>query len=353
MPKRDDYMKKLLTLTLGGKENPSSNFRVRQYYNLLKKDSWDITEFNLKTIFYPEFSKNLFFHYFFKVSGIYFLGSYLQKRKLNSLLKEADLIWINKYCIEEIDLSMAKAPIVQDIDDAIFYNSNKNFKYTLAHATHLFVGNNFLKDEILKIKNIPIDVIPTSINLELYPKNQTKISNFTIGWIGSPYTNKYLIKIKDPINKFLEQTNSELLIISDKLTDFEGIFTKKCNLIYWDESKYINDLDKISIGLMPLDNTNWEKGKCSFKMLQYMALHKAVIVSPVGLNKEILDKYNCGASAITDDQWFDSLMYFYQNQLITSELGNNGRLGIEAEYSTNDNYKKIASVFHQLINHGT
>ncbi|WP_413531811.1 glycosyltransferase [Empedobacter brevis] len=337
---------KILCLTQGGKESPSANFRIRQYKDLFKKDGWSISEFKLKNLYYPQFSRNIYIHYLIKLLGIYYVFKKISKLKLNKKIHNSDIIWINKYAIKLVELHKYKNKIIiQDIDDAVFYNASDNFNYTLNYANHLLVGNNFLAQEIEKIKKVNYDVISTAIDLDSYPKKQSFGDKFIIGWIGSPYTNKYLIEIKDSINQFLTEYDSELYIISDRFEDFKGVFTKNCKLIKWEENNYIENLNKITVGLMPLSNSNWEKGKCSFKMLQYMACFKPVLVSPVGMNKEILEKYDCGISANNAKDWYNNLLTLYKDKNLSENLGKNGRLAIEDEYSVESNYKKIKQIF--------
>jgi glycosyltransferase involved in cell wall biosynthesis len=105
----------------------------------------------------------------------------------------------------------------------------------------------------------------------------------------------------------------------------------------------------MDIGLMPLPNNEWTKGKCSFKMLQYMACCIPVIVSPVGMNSEVLALGEVGLGANSPSDWYEALVFFYKNRSLGHNFGKNGRQVVEDNFNQKVICQKLAKVFQDLI----
>ena len=104
----------------------------------------------------------------------------------------------------------------------------------------------------------------------------------------------------------------------------------------------------MSVGIMPLDDTPWTRGKCSFKMLQYMAVGLPVIVSPVGMNVDVLAKGQVGFSAQSQDQWYQALETLYKDHQLQRQLGNNGRAVIEQFYDADKIAVNLADIYKAI-----
>ena len=115
----------------------------------------------------------------------------------------------------------------------------------------------------------------------------------------------------------------------------------------WDKASEISDLSTFNIGVMPLDETHWAKGKCGFKALQYMALEIAPIISPIGVNSDIVTHGKDGFLCTTSDEWKTHLIKLIESQSLRNELGKNAYVKIKSCYSVNanyPNYKKLLNV---------
>ncbi len=108
-------------------------------------------------------------------------------------------------------------------------------------------------------------------------------------------------------------------------------------------------MQAMDVGLMPLMDNTWARGKCSFKMLQYMSCSLPVIVSPVGMNAEVLELGTLGLPAITDDDWCQALEFFYGHEQLRYEYGCNGRMVVEQFFSRKVISEKIIQIFRQLV----
>lgn len=263
-----------------------------------------------------------------------------------------DIIWQNRLLHSHHFFweSKLSKPVVFDFDDAIWLNEGeKQVIKKISQSAMIFAGNDFLADYAQKFNKNTV-IIPTTIDTnKLFPlKKQTNF--FTIGWIGTESNFKYLEIIKAPILQFISQ-NSEarIVIISSKKPPQFNFNNKQIIFRPWDGEKENEMINEFSVGLMPLEETNWTRGKCSYKMLQYMACGKPVIVSPVGTNKEIIKAGNIGYVALKEYDWINALKEIKNNTQDAEEKGINGRNIIEKKYSCEVMTPKILGYFKSLL----
>jgi glycosyltransferase involved in cell wall biosynthesis len=135
-----------------------------------------------------------------------------------------------------------------------------------------------------------------------------------------------------------------LRIIADRKWISPKIPPDRIDFIPWSRQIEIEALHEMTIGIMPLEDNEWTRGKCSFKMLQYMAVGLPVIVSPAGMNKEVLEKGLVGIAASTGSQWYQALEHLYKNRGECGTMGLNGRKVVEQFYSTQVTGSQIAQI---------
>jgi glycosyltransferase involved in cell wall biosynthesis len=353
---------RVLVLTKYGNKGASSRYRVYQFINNLNQ--FDI-HFDIQPLISDELLSGKYKNGKYNLLGI--MGSIF--RRIITLINKGkyDLLWIQKELLPwlpkqlEILLLKGKVPYIIDFDDAEFlkYNNQTSLimKYlfnrkieTLVRGTSgVIVGNGFLKNSF-EIYNENIYVIPTVIDLSKYPKapslNQSK-SKLVIGWIGSPSTQKYLNLIKDVLGDLVEKFDVKIHLIGANDTGFDH---ESFEEIRWSEDTYLDSLSKIDIGIMPLLDTEWERGKCGFKLLQYMGMHKPVIASPIGVNNDIVDSGVNGFLAGTIDEWKIALEVLIKNPNLREEMGLKGREKVEANYSIDGASKQILNVLDRFRN---
>ncbi|MDM8542149.1 glycosyltransferase family 4 protein [Desulfococcaceae bacterium HSG9] len=333
---------KILLLSRFGRLGASSRIRSYQYISYLKQHGIDITVSPLLGDTY------LSDFYFGKANHIK-ARIYPYLFRILSLLKSYrfDLLWIEKElfpwlpCLGELLLTYAKIPYVVDYDDAIFhrYDSHSN-KYIqtflgnkidviMRHANLVIVGNDYLLQHAKYAGAKYVKYLPTVVDLKKYRVKQIKNGLFTIGWIGTPITVKYLEFIRPALSELFQDNRSHLVTIG---AEFSGMESNYVTNVSWSEDSEISDVQKFDVGIMPLPDNLWAKGKCGYKLIQYMACGKPVIASPVGVNSKIVEHGVNGFLANSKEEWISALTLLRDNPELRKKMGEAGRKKVEKEY---------------------
>lgn len=247
--------------------------------------------------------------------------------------------------------------IIVDYDDAVFHNYDKNTWIGRLNQSKLnsiiklsdcvITGSPYLTDYCKRLNRNVIE-IPTSIDLEEYKLEVTEVNKynpFTIGWIGSKSTSSHLNIILPVLLNFAEKFDAKIKLIGyDKELN---LVNDNVLLVDWIEGRDYDFLKDIHIGVMPLINEDFEKGKCGFKLIQYMASAKPFIATPLEANLKI-DKNHENLFAETDEDWFLALEQVYNNYAQFKEVGLNNRLVAEQYYSIQSNAKLYIDAFKKL-----
>ncbi|MFW5758664.1 MAG: glycosyltransferase family 4 protein, partial [Bacteroidota bacterium] len=255
------------------------------------------------------------------------------------------------------------AKMVLDFDDSIWLkdvsNGNKKLaflkkpsktKHLVAMANACIVGNQYLADYTSKY-NQNVFVVPTTIDTVQYQgikKNNTN-QKICIGWTGSSTTLKHFSLAVPFLQKLKDKYGNGICfrVISDQ--PYEGSLPDLEN-IRWSREKEIEDLNVIDIGIMPLPNDPWSKGKCGFKGLQYMALEIPAVMSPVGVNNDIITHGLNGFLAKDEKQWIEILSKLIENKDLRERTGAEGRKTVEEKYSYDSQKDRYVRIFQNLIN---
>ena len=233
---------------------------------------------------------------------------------------------------------IAKKKIIYDFDDAIWIKNTSNpwiswFKnpektsLICIWSSMIYVGNQYLADYAIQ-HNENVVIIPTTIDTE-HHHNITKkhVKNKTggavcIGWTGSHSTLPYLKDIVGALKEIQQKHNVYFKIIADQIPKGLNIpfdFEK------WNVVREIDQLRDIDIGIMPLPNEEWAKGKCAFKALQYLSLGIPCVASPVGANKNVVLQNQTGLLAETKNEWIEALEHLLLDHTLRIRLGKAGR----------------------------
>lgn len=344
--------------------SPSQRYRFEQYLNYFKSEGfdWELSEIII------EKDDKIFYN-----PGNYFAKAVILLKsifiRLNDLrrAKHFDVIFIQR---EALLLGSSyfekqfykKNKVVFDFDDSIWLldtsPENKKFEFlknpnktkiNIAHAHSIITGNSFLAN-YAKQFNQNTCIIPTTIDSDFHiPKpelrNKEKI---VIGWSGSISTIKHfeiaIPALKEIQNKYPNQI--EIHVIGQGSYSHPEINVISKN---WSAQTEVDDLNSFDIGIMPLPNDEWVKGKCGLKGLSYMACEVATIMSNVGVNSEIIEQGKNGFLAESQQDWVRYLSELIENPDLRHKLGNAGRETVVKNYSVNANKVKYLEVLKSLI----
>ncbi|WP_433779236.1 glycosyltransferase family 4 protein [Flavobacterium anhuiense] len=331
---------KILFLSKYNRDGASSRYRfynyrpyfdknnIEYYFKPLLDDKYILNLYNnnKKSVAVQRFSSVL--------KRFYFL--IFQYSKYDLIVIEKELFPNMPYIVEKLLLRGKK--YVLDFDDyiATSYKLNplkrvffKNKIDKLARgAKFVTVGNHWYFNEI---KSDNLIYLPTVINLENYPKvkQEYRTSKITIVWIGSFSTGKYLQIVVPTLQKLSQKYAVKLKVIGVDI----AIEEVDVELVDWKESTESDELLSSDIGIMPLEDTMWENGKCGFKLVQYMACGLPVIASAAPANKEIIDDGKNGFIINSQNEWYDAFEKLILNASLREQFGKSGRQKIENKYS--------------------
>lgn len=314
----------------GGKNDPSSRFRVRQLIPYLKNYGIYIDEFISPVNKYPP--ANRFLRPFWGAAILPMrIPQLIKGRFYDVTLLQRELV-STLYSLERLTCK----PRVLDVDDAIFLHRDGQFIKKITKVSDLIIcGNDYLADNFSNW-HANVKVLPTSVDTNIfYPKPKTNITQPIIGWIGTSSNMRYLKKIEIPLARVLKLYPQVLLrIVTDRFPDLPLLPSNQIDFIPWTSGSEVDLINSFSIGIMPLSNGDWERGKCSFKMLQYMACAIPVIVSPVGMNIDVLRMGDIGLAAESDDDWISSIIMLLNTPIVAQKMGLAGREVVLKYFST-------------------
>lgn len=244
---------------------------------------------------------------------------------------------------------------IVDYDDAIFHNydvarnplvrwlfSNK-IKRVIRFADTVVVGNLYLHDMATLFGAKRVVIIPTVVDTDRYPVRKASADKtFTIGWIGSPITFKYLTFLRPVFSKLIKKYNFRIVYVGSGST----LNLPNEEFIPWSEKTETEIIGQFDVGIMPLEDNIWERGKCGYKLIQYMACGVPVVGTPIGANRQIIrDGYN-GFHATTPEEWENAFVSFLKSdEMERQTMGLNGRRLVEEKYSL----KRFQSTWLNLL----
>jgi glycosyltransferase involved in cell wall biosynthesis len=243
--------------------------------------------------------------------------------------------------------SRTGVPMIFDFDDAIFvpYVSPSNGYLSYLKfpgktraicrlSAHVMAGNPYLAEYARQV-NDNVTIIPTTIDTDKYsiaqPYSREGAGSVpVIGWSGSFSTVQHLDTLRGALQRLARQERFKLCVIGTPRYDLDGV---EVEALPWRAATELDDLSAIDIGVMPLPDDQWSKGKCGLKALQYMALGIPTICSPVGVNSEIIHEGENGLLAGSEDEWVEKLALLLRSPDLRCRLGAAGRATVEQKYS--------------------
>lgn len=363
-------MKKILFVAAHRPDRSASQrFRFEQYFTFLERNGYKCE------ISYLLSAKD---DRIFYARGQYFGKAFILLKSIFKRVKDVfranqyDLIFIQREAFMlgtsffERRLSKSKAKLIFDFDDAIWINqqtdasANKNFLWLkrpsktseiIEVADLVFAGNRYLMDYALRFNPNTV-IIPTTLDTEKYKPSpsQKQTGTVCIGWSGSHTTIEHFTFILPVLRRLKKifQDKIEFKVVGDK-----NFAVKDLELqgISWNLEGEITELSTFDIGIMPLPDEPWTKGKCGFKGLLYMSMGIPAVMSPVGVNSEIIEDGVNGFLANSESEWVDKLSLLIENESLRKSMGEKGRQTVEEKYSVHAYQYQYLSYFDKLTSH--
>lgn len=330
--------------------SPSQRFRFEQFQPVLEGDGWlidyaHVLDADGDRVLYSEGSL------YSKVNVL--AKGWLTRFKDIARAKDYDVIFIQREAFIfgstffERRFARSGAAIVYDFDDAIWKldvsDANKKFGWLkgtnktsklIGLADLVLAGNGYLAD-YARAYNNNVLVLPTVIDTDYFkPHPSENTEQITIGWTGSQTTVKHL-NLAMPVLKELKEKYADkirVLVIGERPPSENGI---EIEYIRWNQEAEVDQLNQIDIGIMPLPDDEWARGKCGFKGIQYMSVGKPTIMSAVGVNPEIIEHGENGYLIYSDHEWSERLTALIEDEKLRTQFGMAGRKTIEERYSVN------------------
>jgi glycosyltransferase involved in cell wall biosynthesis len=245
---------------------------------------------------------------------------------------------------------VCKSPRVLDVDDAIFLRRHGRAARRLASLVETVICGNAFLAEWFSRWHKRVAVIPTAVDTRRFRPAPDAREAGLIGWSGTSSNFPYLLGIEAAIARVLQaRSHSHLCVVADRPPPFRQLDPARVSFIRWREASEVKAIQRLAVGLMPLDNSDWCRGKCSLKALTYLACGVPVVVSPVGMNVEILACGRVGLPAGNEDEWVESIVSLLDAESEARRMGELGRAVVEAYYSSAVVAAELARVLNRTL----
>jgi glycosyltransferase involved in cell wall biosynthesis len=323
-----------------GKHVPSARFRVRQYRDGLREQGIELREFPASWGAYPPASSALRPGW-----GIASVAS-----RIPAILRsfDADVTLLQREMVSSLATleGWTHAPRVLDVDDAIFLLKGGSAARRLSRlCDSVICGNQYLADHF-SAWNSNVVVIPTAVDTERFrPAHRAAREEIVIGWSGSSNAFGDLERIQPALAAVLRKhPQTRFVAMANQRPRLPELPDGRFEFVPWSEGAEVATLQGFDVGLMPLEDTEWNRGKCSYKLLLYMACGTAAVVSPVGMNQDVLRLGKVALPAAQAEDWFSAL-----DRLVT-DPGERGAMGMTARAAAVQHYG-LGAVVPRLADH--
>ena len=331
--------------------SPSQRYRIEQFLPALEKNK---LTYDYEYLLSESMDKQFYTSGAFFLKGIIVLKSllkllaitFLRARKFRYVFVQREAFMLGTAFFEKAIAKRSK--LIFDFDDSIWManvsEANKKLAFLknpskikqIIQAAHVnIVGNHFLQDYAKQFSE-SVELIPTCIDTNAYnrssPLSPKTDNTVCIGWSGSQTTIEHF-KLAIPLLEAIKKKYGNRIyfkVIGDASYQHKEL---EINGVEWTKETEIKELEEIDIGIMPLPNDEWSKGKCGLKGLVYMSMEIPSVLAAVGVNKEIIFDQENGFLCSTDESWVKKLSLLIENKELRQKLGEAGRKTVLKEYS--------------------
>lgn len=305
-----------------------------------------------------------------RANPIRVLTAYLDRYAAMGRSENVGLIWLHYEALPYMPWLLEKRvfasglPIIFDIDDAIFHRYDQKpivrrflgnkIDLVMKHSRTVLAGNAYLADRAVRADAREVQVVPTVLNTDHYgvvPKSCKDQSEGTIvGWIGAPSTwTEYMKPMLPFLGEVAAEFDARIMVVGAGESAPEHPNLVHCK---WSEVTEVSLIQEMDIGIMPLTDTPWARGKCGYKLIQYMACGLPVVASPVGVNKDIVEHGVNGFLAETDEEWRSAIATLLTDADLRRRMGATGRRKVEEGYSLQVWGPRVAQMLRQVADEG-
>lgn len=353
---------RVLLLSRYGNRGASSRLRTQQFLPYLRSHGFEVS---VGVLLDDDYIDRI---YSGRRPSIYKVAlTYTQRVKRLIQSDRYDLLWVEReafpwlFAAAELRLLTARGiPYVLELDDAIFHTYSDHhalpvrlllgnkIERLMEKARLVIAGSEYIARHALSAGATWVEHVPTVVDVQRYGLVFPKQDRFTIGWIGTPRTVHFLQLVEKPLREFSRRhSDVQLLIVGAKRTPIDGIETVTVD---WTEASEGQQVARMDVGIMPLTDGAFERGKCGYKLIQYMAASIPVMASPVGANRTIVQDGRNGFLAADDGEWIDKLEMLYRSPELRRSMGDAGRTLAEECFSLETTAPRLAQLLRCAAN---
>jgi glycosyltransferase involved in cell wall biosynthesis len=291
--------------------------------------------------------------------------AYLSRARRLLAARDVDVLWVEKelfpYLPAALDLLLARRAktLVLDYDDAVFHRYDRHrsalvrgllgrrIDRLMRAADVVVAGNPYLAERARAAGARRVEMLPTVVDLERYPAARSRTEAAArIAWIGTPRTAAYLAPLEPTFAAVARETGARFVLIgagADALASVPGVERRA-----WSEATEVQDLSACDVGIMPLPDGPFERGKCAYKLVQLQALAIPVVASPVGVNATFVEHGVNGLLASDPAEWHAALTALAADPALRARLGAAGRRRVEADFALHTTAPQLVRLLQEL-----
>lgn len=351
---------KLLVLSRYDRLGASSRLRIMQYLPALAEAGIEATV--------APFSDDQYLERLYSRRSVASQAASSYMRRLWSLAtsQRPDAIWLQKELLPWLPWATERlvlprgVPVVTDYDDAVFHRYDLHRRplvrrflgtkidHAMAASALVMAGNPYLAQRASKAGAGRVDIVPTVVDVAAYGEARLPAADgrLRIGWIGTPGT--WALYGVPMLPMLLGLARDHDAVIRN-VGGGSAISDAHLETLPWSEESESQMIQGMDIGLMPLDDSPWSRGKCGYKIIQYMACGLPVVASPVGVNVDIVEEGVTGFLASSETEWRQAIELLLADPSLRRRMGAAGRRRVEDRYSLQVWGPKVASLLRGVV----
>ncbi|MBN1877742.1 MAG: glycosyltransferase family 4 protein [Anaerolineae bacterium] len=357
-------MYQVICLLLAPQRCPSSRYCVYNFISYLRNEGIEVTAL-------PFYSEDVYA----KLAGmgavekvLHSTVGILKRISQWGIIKHADVVWIHRFAAPVATGSIAsvvkamKRPMIFSYDDAVYlqrgtpsvlrnlFGSWRGVDTAIIKSDFVLAWNHELEEHALQYQK-KVRVLPSSIDVIYYDQVLAKTSRrteshpFILGWIGTPSSAPYLEIVRPVLERLAQEGPVELRLIGGDIPDIPGVTIQR---IPWQQGTEVQELCQADVGIAPLAENPWTRGKSGLKVIQYMGCGLPVVASAVGAHLEIIENGKQGFLVNSEDAWLQALRTLRDNNSLCLKMGSVGRETVHQKHDFSVVAGAIADVCRQL-----